>query len=47
MPKLAVINVLAGVVYAIVSIPVWQQRADQRRAENILPFVPSGKASGD
>ena len=45
--SVALINVTAGIVYTLVSIPVWQQRADQRRAADILPLVPSSKASGE
>jgi MFS family permease len=34
----ALINLTAGIVYALVSIPVWQGRARQRQAERVGPL---------
>lgn len=41
----ALINVTAGIAYTFVSIPVWQQRAQARRAEEVSPLIhPSASA---
>lgn len=41
----AALNVTAGIVYACVSIPVWQERARRRRDREVQPLVqPSASA---
>ena len=43
----AAMNFGAGILYALVSIPVWQQRSRKRQAEDIGPLIPGAEPSRD